>query len=428
MNKINIDTTKASSFSPTKQYNGVYDRTLKAFKLLYDNTGKGKEFLEWMNLPFYKEEDIVMMEETLDHFTRKIDTIVVLGIGGSYMGAKAMIEALSKNFQIEPKREIIFAGFQLDPDYHFELMEYLKEKDFGLIVISKSGSTLETAIGYRMFMKFMVKQIGKVKTQKRILVITDERKGVLREIAGMNDNYTFVIPENVGGRYSVLSPVGLVPIMLAGFSVRNLLRGAQDFSTSTRGTKNNPILNYVATRNALFEFGRSVELIVGFNPKLKYFFEWWKQLFGESEGKNGRGVFPASALFTTDLHSLGQYIQEGTPLLFETIINIEKPKHTPKILEVKDNLDYLNFLSNKTLTEINNIALEGVIEAHYKGGVPIIRIDMEELNEYFLGQLIYFFELSAAVSAYTQGLNPFDQPGVEAYKKNIFRLLKKPGY
>ncbi len=428
MERIKIDTTKAFSFASAKDYSIAFNRTLKGFKLLFDKMGKGKEFLGWRDLPFQKEQTLLEMEEILEYFTRKLDTIVVLGIGGSYLGAKAVISALSKNFPEKKKMDILFAGYHLDADYYTELMEYLKDRSFGLVVISKSGSTLETAVAFRVMKKFMEKKFGKIQAQKRVIAITDKRKGYLKEIADMMRYPTFVIPEDVGGRYSVLSPVGLVPIALAGFSVRDLLQGAQDFSTSTRATVNNPVLDYVATRTALFGFGKSVELFAAFNPRLHYFAEWWKQLFGESEGKNGKGIFPASAQFTSDLHSLGQFIQEGNPILFETIVNIESVYQDQKVPNDKDNFDYLNYLSGKTLHEINTQAFESVVEAHFKGGVPVVRIDMQKLNEYFLGQLIYFFQLSAAASAYTLELNPFDQPGVENYKKNLFQRLGRPGY
>ncbi len=427
MEKIKIDTSKAFSFVTEKDYSTAFTHTLRGFKLLFDKMGKGKEFLGWRDLPFQKESEFVQMEEILDIFTAKLDTIVILGIGGSYMGAKSVISALSKNFPEKKSLNILFAGYQMDADYYAELMAYLEDRSFGLVVISKSGSTLETAVAFRVLKKFMEKKFGKIQAQKRVVAITDKRKGYLKEIADMMRYPTFVIPEDVGGRYSVLSPAGLVPIALAGFSITDLLRGAQDFSTSTRATVNNPVLDYVATRNALFAFGKSVELFASFNPRLSYFAEWWKQLFGETEGKEGKGIFPASAQFTTDLHSIGQFIQDGNPVLFETIINVKEAHQNPKIPNDKDNFDYLNYLAGKTLQEVNQQAVESVVEAHFKGGVPVVQITMPELNEYFLGQLIYFFELSAAAGAYAMDLNPFDQPGVENYKKNLFRRLGKPG-
>lgn len=425
MEKIKIDTSKAFSFVTAKDYSAAFNLSLKGFKLLFDKMGKGKEFLGWRDLPFQKETDFSLMQETLDLFTAKLDTVIILGIGGSYLGAKSVISALSKNFPQKKKLDVLFAGHQLDADYYAELMEYLEDRNFGLVVISKSGSTLETAIAFRVMKEFLEKKSGKIQAQKRVMVITDKRKGYLKEIADMMRYPTFVIPKDVGGRYSVLSSVGLVPIALAGFSITDLLQGAQDFSTSTRATVNNPVLDYVATRNALFTFGKSVELLVRFNPRLKYFSEWWKQLFGETEGKNGKGIFPASAQYTTDLHSLGQFIQDGNPILFETIINVTNVNVNPKIPNDKDNFDYLNYLSGKTIHEVNQQALESVVEAHFKGGVPVIQITIPEINEYFLGQLIYFFELSAAAGAYAMDLNPFDQPGVENYKKNLFHRLGK---
>ncbi len=427
MEKIKIDTSKASLFVTEKDYSTAFTHTLRGFKLVFDKMGKGKEFLGWRDLPFQKEAELIQMEETLNLFTAKLDTVVILGIGGSYMGAKSVISALSKNFPEKKSLDILFAGHHIDADYYAELMAYLEDRNFGLIVISKSGSTLETAIAFRVLKKFMDKKLGKIKAQKRVAVITDKRKGYLKEIADMMRYPTFVIPEDVGGRYSVLSPAGLVPIALAGLSIADLLRGAQDFSTSTRAMVNNPVLDYVATRNSLFSFGKNIELLASFNPRLTYFAEWWKQLFGETEGKEGKGIFPASAQFTTDLHSLGQFIQDGNPVLFETIIDVKEAHQNPKIPNDKDNFDYLNYLAGKTLQEVNQQAVESVIEAHFKGGVPVVQITMPELNEYFLGQLIYFFELSAAASAYAMDLNPFDQPGVENYKKNLFRRLGKPG-
>ena len=425
MEKIKIDTSKAFSFVSAKDYSTAFNLSLKGFKLLFDKMGRGKEFLGWRDLPFQKETEFDQMQEILDLFTAKLDTVVILGIGGSYLGAKSVISALSSNFPQKKKIEVLFAGYQIDADYYAELMSYLTDRSFGLVVVSKSGSTLETAIAFRVIKKFMEKQYGKIQAQKRVIAITDERKGYLKEISDMMRYPTFVIPDDVGGRYSVLSPVGLVPISLAGFSIQDLIHGAQDFSTSTRATVNNPVLDYVATRNALFQFGKTVELLASFNPKLKYVAEWWKQLFGETEGKEGKGLFPAAAQFTTDLHSLGQFIQDGNSILLETIINVPGVNQNPKIPNDKDNFDYLNYLSGKTLHEVNQQALESVVEAHFKGGVPVVQVTMPEINEYFLGQLIYFFELSAAAGAYAMDLNPFDQPGVENYKKNLFRRLGK---
>ncbi|HIE15990.1 MAG TPA: glucose-6-phosphate isomerase [Bacteroidales bacterium] len=428
MEKVQIDISKAYTFVAEKDYALTFNKTLRGFKLIFDKMGKGKEFLGWLDLPFQKEANLEQMQIILNHFVKNINlnTVVVIGIGGSYLGGKAVISALSEQFlQKETVPEILFAGHHLDTDYYNDLMEYLNNRNFGLVVISKSGATFETSVVFRILRKFMEKKYGRIKANKRTIAITDARKGYLKEIADMMEYPTFVIPPDVGGRFSVLSPVGLVPIALAGFSITELLRGAKDISNNTRTTTNNPVLDYVTTRNALYNFGKSVELFATFNTRLKYFAEWWKQLFGESEGKEGKGIFPASAQFTTDLHSLGQFIQEGSPILFETIIKVSKAKHTIKVTEDKDNFDYLNYLSGKTLHDINMQAIESVVEAHFKGGIPIIQITIPEINEYFLGQLIYFFELSAATSAYAMNLNPFDQPGVEKYKINLFKRLGK---
>ena len=399
-------------------------------------TGKGNDFLGWVNLPSSIDEPTLAdIEETAGRLKAKnIDILVVIGIGGSYLGAKAVIDALSDSFaSFRPKNNplVVFAGQNIGEDYLYEIRDLLKTKEYALIVISKSGTTTEPAIAFRLLKQDIEVRYGRQESRERIIAITDESKGALRKLANTEGYKTYVIPDDVGGRYSVLTPVGLVAIAVAGFNIRELVRGAVEMEKSTSAGisfDNNPAAHYAAVRNELYRKGYLIEILVNYNPKLHYFAEWWKQLYGESEGKEGKGVFPASVDFTSDLHSMGQYIQEGERKLFETVISVENPDRELTIPSDQENLDGLNFLAGKRIDEVNKMAELGTAIAHVDGGVPNIRITVEKLDEYNLGQLIYFFEKACGISGYTLGVNPFDQPGVEAYKKNMFALLEKPGF
>jgi glucose-6-phosphate isomerase len=356
------------------------------------------------------------------------DYIVVAGIGGSYLGAKAVIEALSTSFPSK-KPQIIYAGHNLSEDYHADLLAFLNNVDYSLIVISKSGTTTETSVSFRLLQKHCEKKYGIRSSQKRIICITDKTKGALKLLADKKGYKSFVIPDDVGGRYSVLSPVGLLPIGMAGFNIKELVQGAIEMSKILNQQKEyNIAVRYALFRNDMLNNGYMVEVMTAFEPKMFYLIEWWKQLFGESEGKNHKGIFPAGAIYTTDLHSMGQYMQEGQRIVFETVLSIAHANDTCIIPHDPDNYDALNYIAGKRISNINTQAKNGTILAHQDGGVPVIEIEMDCLNEKNLGALIYFFEFSCAISGYTLGINPFNQPGVEAYKKNMFALLKKEGY
>lgn len=363
------------------------------------------------------------------------EVVVVAGIGGSYLGARAVIEALSNSFQwLKAKQDgpvIVFAGHNISEDYLFELTAYLKDKKFGVINISKSGTTTETALAFRLLKKQCEDQLGKEMAKKVIVAVTDAKKGAARVTADKEGYQTFIIPDNVGGRFSVLTPVGLLPIAVAGFDIEKLVEGARTMETicgPATPFAENPAAVYAATRNELYKDGKKIEILVNFNPKLHYMNEWWKQLYGESEGKDGKGIYPSAVDFSTDLHSMGQWIQEGERTIFETVISIENPEHTLQVPSDSENLDGLNFLAGKRVDEVNKMAELGTQLAHVDGGVPNMRLIVPELNEYYLGEIIYFFEKACGISGYLLGVNPFNQPGVEAYKKNMFALLNKPGY
>ncbi len=433
MKNLQIDIKNALPFIDTEEFKN-YDKYVKEEDRKLDvKTGKGSNFLGWINLPETISADLITeINNTAEELRRISDIIVIVGIGGSYLGSKAIIKALSGNFDHykNDKIQIVFAGQSLSEDYHYELLEFLKNKRYSIIVISKSGTTTEPAIAFRILRKDLEEKFGKKETAKRIVAITDKSKGALRELANKEAYKTFVIENDIGGRYSVLSPVGLLPIACAGFNIKELLSGAKsmmNFSQS-QDFKLNPVYQYASIRHALYLKNKTTEILTSFNTQLDVFNEWWKQLFGESEGKENKGIFPASAIFSTDLHSLGQYIQEGLRNIFETVISVEKTKFSLKIPADMENFDNLNYLSEKPLDYVNKMAESGTIEAHVDGNVPNIKITIPELNEYYLGQLIYFFEKSCALSGYMLGVNPFDQPGVEKYKKNMFTLLRKPGF
>lgn len=415
----------------------AYEPAVKAAREALENgTGKGNDFLGWLHLPSsITKEFLADINQTAQVLRDNCDYVVVAGIGGSYLGARAVIEALSNSFTWlqESKKNpvILYAGHNIGEDYLYELTEFLNGKKFGVINISKSGTTTETALAFRLLKKQCEEQRGKELARKVIVAITDAKKGAARITADQEGYKSYIIPDNVGGRFSVLTPVGLLPIAVAGFNIEQLIAGATDME-KTCGVDTpfaeNPAAIYAATRNELYKSGKKIEILVNYNPKLHYVSEWWKQLYGESEGKENKGIFPAAVDFSTDLHSMGQWIQEGERTIFETVISVEKTDNTLKVPSDDANLDGLNFLAGKRVDEVNKMAELGTQIAHIDGGVPNIRISIPELNEYSIGQLLYFFEIGCGISGYVLGVNPFDQPGVEAYKKNMFALLNKPGY
>jgi glucose-6-phosphate isomerase len=431
--KINVD--KVFGFVSKETVYGYKSEIEKFNTALDDKTGKGNDFLGWVNLPSsISENDIKEIESVAATFKKETEVVVVVGIGGSYLGAKCVLEALSHSFSTLKKQEnpiVVFAGQNLSEDYLHELIEILNAKKYGIICISKSGTTTEPAVAFRLLKNHLESKIGKAKAKDLIVAVTDAKRGALRTLASQEGYKTFVISDDIGGRYSVLTPVGLLPIATAGFSIRELLKGAVSMEKATAKNvsfENNPAALYAATRNALYKTGKTTELLASFTPKLVYLSEWWKQLYGESEGKESKGIFPASVTFTADLHSMGQYIQEGLRNIFETVISVKNTDFTVTIPNDPANLDTLNFLSGKRIDEVNKMAELGTMIAHVDGGIPNIRIEIPKINEYHLGELLYFFEKACGMSGYTLGVNPFDQPGVEAYKKNMFALLNKPGF
>ena len=398
---------------------------------ILDGSGLGNDFLGWVKLPTsITAESLDDINATAAALRNSCDTIVVIGIGGSYLGAKAVIEALSDSFaayrNTTPK--VLFAGQNIGEDYLYELQDYLKNKKFGIIVISKSGTTTEPAIAFRLLKEQLESQMGREEASKRIVAITDEHRGALRSLATQEGYKTFVIPDNVGGRFSVLTPVGLLPIAVAGFDIHALVAGAAEFEKETLTGANTDSKLYAMTRNALYRAGKKTEILVNYNPKLHFFGEWWKQLYGESEGKDHKGIYPSAVDNSTDLHSMGQWIQEGERTIFETVISVIDQKHKVVIGSDEANLDGLNYLAGKRVDQVNKMAELGTVLAHVDGGVPNIHVTVPALTERYLGQLIYFFEAACGISGYILGINPFNQPGVEAYKRNMFALLEKPGY
>lgn len=437
MNHIQLDITKATSFLNEGAVKAYESRVKAAQKSLENATCPGNDFLGWLHLPSSITSAFLDEVQTVaDTLREKCEVIVVAGIGGSYLGARAVIEALGNSFAwlVNDKRNpaIVFAGNNIGEDYLFELSDYLKDKRFGVINISKSGTTTETALAFRLLKKQCEAQRGKDEARQVIVAITDAKRGAARAAADKEGYKTFVIPDNVGGRFSVLTPVGLLPIACAGFDIKTLVAGAADMEKLTGSEvpfEQNIAAQYAAVRNALYaEKGKKIEIMVNYQPKLHFIAEWWKQLYGESEGKEHKGIFPASCDFTTDLHSMGQWIQEGERSIFETVISVEKPARELLFPNDEENLDGLNFLAGKRVDEVNKMAELGTLLAHVDGGVPNIRISVPELNAYYIGQLIYFFEIGCGISGNLLGVNPFNQPGVEAYKKNMFALLDKPGY
>ncbi len=431
---ITVNLKNTASFIPVEEVIALAQQSVRHLESLNSGTGPGNDFLGWLSLPDDILPQIDRIEKIAKHIRSISDTTVVIGIGGSYLGARAVVEALSHSFLPQQKtkhHEILYAGQNICEDYMSDLLEILNGRNYSIIVISKSGTTTEPAIAFRILKEHLERRVGKASAAGRIIAITDSSKGALRSLAAASGYETFVIPDNIGGRYSVLTPVGLLPIAVSGFDTMALVEGARAMEEATRKNKNaigNPALMYASARNLILRGGRPVEILAGFTPKLHYLCEWWKQLYGESEGKEGKGIFPASVDFTTDLHSLGQYIQEGRRFLFETMISVANPKKRLSIPHENDDSDQLNYLAGRRLSEVNHNAETGTILAHNDGNVPVIKIDIPELSEFYIGQLIYFFEIACAVSGYILDVNPFDQPGVEAYKKNMFALLSKPGF
>ncbi len=433
MVKVNLG--GCDSFVKDADYKVYVEKALNALDVLESGTGAGNDFIGWKHLPSETPESLIEeCEAVRDCWKAKgVDLVVVIGIGGSYLGARCAIEALSHNFakQLSGNKdapEVVFAGNNLSEEYLAELMDLVAERNAATIVISKSGTTTEPAVAFRVVKEYIEKTY--TDASERIVAITDAKKGALKTLATQEGYKTFVVPDNVGGRYSVLTPVGLLPIVVAGFDVREMLAGAKEMekACSVR-SEENPAVKYAAMRNLLYtELGKKIEILVAFNPKLQYLGEWWKQLFGESEGKELKGIYPASVNFTTDLHSMGQFIQEGERILFETVVSVEKSNRSVIIGSDPQNLDQLNYLAGQHVEHCNAMAQLGTKLAHIDGGVPQLEVSIENLSSYNIGGLFQFFEYSCGISAYVLGINPFNQPGVEAYKKNMFALLEKPGY
>lgn len=437
MNKISLDYSKLCGFVTDEEIKAMEERVAAAHKTLTEGTGEGNDFLGWLSLPFnYDKEEFARIKKCADKIKNDSEILVVIGIGGSYLGAKAAIDMLSNNFynllSAEDRKtpQILFAGNSISGSYLAQLVNYVKDKDFSVNVISKSGTTTEPAIAFRVFKQLLEEKYGRDEAKNRIYATTDKARGALKNLSDEEGYETFVVPDDVGGRFSVLTAVGLLPIAVSGADIDKLMEGAQAASSAYEccDIYNNDCYMYAAIRNILLEKGKSTEIMVNYEPRLHYFAEWWKQLYGESEGKDGKGIFPASVDFSTDLHSMGQYIQDGRRVLFETVLNVESAGDDLVIDATPDNIDGLNFLAGKTMSFVNNKAFLGTLLAHNDGGVPNLIINIPEINEYCLGQLIFFFEKACGISGYILGVNPFNQPGVEAYKKNMFALLGKPGY
>jgi glucose-6-phosphate isomerase len=436
MESIRIDISKTTNFLSPNEIDGYQEIVNTHHEILAKKTGAGNDFLGWLDLPEDIDEGYLKeIGETARHLRAISEVVVVVGIGGSYLGAKAVIDALSHHFshlKISGQAPtVLYAGHNICSDYHADLLEIVNEREYSVVVISKSGTTTEPAIAFRMLKQNLEERYGKSGAKDRIIAITDPKSGALRKMAENEGYKTFAIPADVGGRYSVLTAVGLLPIAIAGFDIGQLVKGAKamkEISENSTNLPENVVLMYATVRNALYRSGKKIEILVNYHPRLQYFAEWWKQLYGESEGKEKKGIFPASVGFTTDLHSMGQWIQDGERSIFETILSV---KNTQKRIDIPydgDNLDKMNYLVGKSLQEVNKQAELGTLLAHVEGGVPNLILEIPQINEFYLGQLIYFFEKACAISGYILEVNPFDQPGVEAYKNNMFALLGKEGY
>ncbi|WP_099361770.1 glucose-6-phosphate isomerase [Fredinandcohnia onubensis] len=437
MTHVRFDYSKALTFFGEHEITYLRDAVKVAHHSIHEKTGAGSDFLGWVDLPSeYDKEEFSRIQKSAEKIKSDSDILLVIGIGGSYLGAKAAIDWLNHSFYNSLSKEqrktpqIVFVGNNISSTYMKDLMDLLEGKDYSINVISKSGTTTEPALAFRIFRKMLIEKYGKEEARGRIFATTDKARGALKTLATEEGYESFVIPDDVGGRYSVLTAVGLLPIAVSGANIEEMMKGAQaasvDFSKSE--LEENAAYQYAAVRNALYNKGKTIEMLINYEPGLQYFSEWWKQLFGESEGKDQKGIYPSSANFSTDLHSLGQYVQEGRRDLFETVINIEKSRHE-LIVEAEDNdLDGLNYLAGKSVDFVNKKAFEGTMLAHTDGGVPNLIVHVPEMDEYSFGYLVYFFEKACAMSGYLLGVNPFDQPGVEAYKVNMFALLGKPGF
>ncbi len=432
MQGLSVDFSNLKNFVSDEEFSLMEEKIKTAHKMLQEKSGDGRDMLGWLDIPSNRnEEELNKIKEAALKIQKQCDVFVVIGIGGSYLGAKAMIDIFTNNFSnmlsLSERKfpQIIFAGNNMSGKYLRNLVEFLEDKDIAINVISKSGKTLEPAITFRVLKILMEQKYGIAGAAERIYVTTDQSNGLLHDIAKKNDYETFIIPDNVGGRYSVLTPVGLLPMAVANINIEDILDGAQFASHLFNEEKieYNDCYKYAVYRNILYNKGKEIEILASYDPCFKYFIEWFKQLFGESEGKNGKGIYPSGALFTTDLHSMGQMIQEGKRNVFETVINVQLDRSFIELPKTEDNLDELNYLSGKSIEYINKQAFNGTLEAHVQGGVPNIIINLDDLNEYNIGQLIFFFEKACAVSGYILGVNPFNQPGVEAYKKNMMNLL-----
>ncbi|WP_085505705.1 glucose-6-phosphate isomerase [Thalassobacillus devorans] len=437
MTHIRFDYEKALPFFETHELDYMEDAVKLAHHALHEKTGAGNDFLGWLDLPeTYDKEEFSRIKKSAEKIQSDSDVLVVIGIGGSYLGARAALEMLNHSFYNELSGEqrktpqVFFVGNSISAPYMNELFDVLKDKDVSINVISKSGTTTEPAIAFRLFRKFLEEKYGREEARKRIYATTDKQKGALKTLADEEGYESFVVPDDVGGRFSVLTAVGLLPIAVSGIDIDSMMEGAKAGMDELNGSKlsENPAYQYAAVRNIFYNKGKSIEMLINYEPALQYFAEWWKQLFGESEGKDQKGIFPASANFSTDLHSLGQYVQDGRRDLFETVLKVEKPKSDITLEEDEQNLDGLNYLAGKTVDEVNEKAYEGTLLAHTDGQVPNLTVHVPKLNAYTFGYLVYFFEKACAISGYLLGVNPFDQPGVEAYKKNMFALLGKPGF
>lgn len=438
MNKgLSLNLANVSSFLEEHEIEYLQPMVTEAHNMLHNKTGQGNNFLGWIDLPVnYNKEEFVRIKKAADKIRNDSDVLIVIGIGGSYLGSRAAIEMLSHTFNtniLKDKKKspiIYFVGNNLSSTYMVDLLETIEGKDVSVNVISKSGTTTEPAVAFRIFKEYLEKKYGKDGAKERIYATTDKSKGALKDLSDKEGYETFVIPDDVGGRFTVLTPVGLLPIAAAGIDIGEMMKGAAASREAYCAPEldKNDAYKYAVTRNVLYRKGKTTEILVNYEPCLHYVGEWWKQLYGESEGKDGKGIFPAAVDFSTDLHSMGQYIQEGLRNIFETVINVENPRKNIVIKESSENIDGLNFLAGNTLDYINKKAFEGTILAHIDGGVPNIIVNVPELTPYYFGYLAYFFEKACGISGYLSGINPFNQPGVEAYKKNMFALLGKPGY
>ncbi|GAA0078144.1 glucose-6-phosphate isomerase [Clostridium sp. CTA-5] len=434
---LTLDLSKTQAFVKDYELDYMEGMVKDSHNRLHSKTGQGNDFLGWIDLPVnYDKEEFARIKKAAQKIQSDSDVLIVIGIGGSYLGARAAIEMLTSNFHniLDGNKrktpQIFYAGNNISSTYMAELLEAIEGKDVSVNVISKSGTTTEPAIAFRIFKSYLEKKYGVDEARKRIYATTDKARGALKSLADAEGYETFVIPDDVGGRFTVLTPVGLLPIAAAGINIDEMMQGAADAreAYSNPSLKENDCYKYAATRNILYNKGKAIEVLVNYEPSLHYFNEWWKQLYGESEGKDNKGLFPAAVDFSTDLHSMGQYIQDGRRNLFETVVNVEKAKKEVTIEFSEGDLDGLNFLSGKTMDFVNNKAFQGTLLAHNDGGVPNMVVNVPELSPYYFGHMVYFFEKACGVSGYLLGINPFDQPGVEAYKKNMFALLGKPGY